>query len=308
MAMGVKGQGQMTDSFVHRFVSDDLKVRVTAVDATQVVEYMRHTQDTMPLSTVAGGRAMIGALLMASHLKGDQEVSLDFQSNGELQRVYAQANAEGGVRGFVLNPQVNVNPENPSLSLREAMGIGLLTVTTYLPNQTVPHRGVVHIASGEIGEDIAHYYDQSFQIPTLVTLGVHLDIYGRVNAAGGVLVELMPGATSQIIEEFEKNLNQAKGISQQILEGRSVLDIVYALAGNISLKEIDETTRVHYACSCSRERVLRSLSLLGESELEDVLSKGEPLETQCQMCGKHYKIQMDEVSELLQKVKKAALH
>lgn len=298
----------MTHSRVHRFLAADQSVRIAAVNATDVVEHMRSIQHTLPLSTVAVGRTMVGALLMASHLKDTQEVGLDFNVNGPLHRVYAQAGAQGGVRGFVFEPNVSVDPEADSLSLRKAMGIGLLTVSTHIPFQELPHRGVVHVVSGEVGEDIAFYYQQSHQIPTIVSLGVHLDVYGRVNAAGGLLVELLPDASMDVIEQLEHNLSKVRGISQQILEGKKVEDVVAELTSGMDLKELDHPYPIHYACSCSKERVLRSLSLLGTEDLRSAIADEKPLSTQCQMCGSKYEVSIHEMEELVRRLEKEALH
>lgn len=299
---------KMTNQRVHRFLADDLSVRISAVDATEVVEHMRSIQNTLPLSTVAVGRAMVGALLMASHLKGEQEVALDFQVNGPLQRVYAQASVNGGVRGFVLEPNVNVEAGATILSIRNAMGIGLLTVSSHIPHQEMPHRGVVHLVSSEIGEDIAHYYQQSYQIPTLVSLGVHLDTYGRVNAAGGILVELLPDASLEVIDILEKNLSVAEGISQQILQGADVAELVRKLTVGLPIKELDHPYPIHYSCACSKDRVLRSLSLLGEEEIALAIETKETISTQCQMCGTWYHVNVADLEELLGKMQKSALH
>lgn len=275
-------------------------LRLASVDATEVVEQMRQIQKTYPLSTVALGRAMVGALLMASHLKGDQEVALDFKVDGPIQRLYAQAGVQGGVRGYVYNPGVSLQEGQTDLSLKEVMGDGLLTVISYLPHQQSPHQGTVKLFSGEIGEDIAQYYFQSLQIATLISLGVSLDRDGKVAAAAGVLVEVMPGADEKILKHLEANLKNLSGPSQALTQGQRPEDWARSLAGDIKLRELDHPHYAHYSCPCSSGRVLRSLSLLEKSEIEEAIRTGEVLTVQCQMCGTWYSAGEEELKAVLE--------
>ena len=190
---------------VHRFVSNDLTIRMACVDATDVVREMQNLQNTYPLATVAVGRAMVGAILMAAQLKDGQQVGLLFKGNGALGTVYAEANYNGQVRGFTPQPQYQPPSYDNGLSLKEALGFGTLTVARHQPFQKAPFQGTVEMTSGEISPDIAHYLHQSQQIRSLVNLGVYLDEFGKVQAAGGVLIEVMPGVEESVVEKIQAN-------------------------------------------------------------------------------------------------------
>lgn len=294
---------------IHRFVSEDFMLRMVSVNATEVVEHMRQTQNTYPLSTVALGRAMVGALLMASNLRENQEVSLDFKVEGPIQRVYAQAGGGGGVRGYVFNPGVSLQPGQTNLNLRDAMGEGLLTVTSFLPHQNVPHRGTVQLHSGEIGEDLALYYSQSLQIPTLISLGVSLDSEGKVAAAAGALVEMMPGADERVIKTLEENLKSLTGPSQALVDGQQPHDWLKELVNPLKIRPIPHPYHAHYFCPCSGQRVLRSLGLLEEEEIQKALDEEEVLKVQCQMCGTWYSAGPEELQAVLElKTKSGSVH
>src|SRR6185312_2289727 len=178
---------------VHRYVTNDFTVRVAAVDATEVVSEMQAISGAYPLATIGVGRAMIAALLMASQLKDKQEVGILLKGNGPLGSLYAHATYEGQVRGYCPHPQFQAPDPQDALNLKKALGFGHLTVTRQQPFQKQPHHGTVEMVSGEVGDDIAHYLHQSHQIRSLVSVGVYLDVYGKVKAAGGVLLEVMPG-------------------------------------------------------------------------------------------------------------------
>ena len=299
----------MSDPRVHRYVSNDFTLRAAAVDATHVVREMQQLQGTQPLATVAVGRAMVGALLMAAQLKNDQQVGIYIRGNGSLKAVYAEAHFEGQVRGYT--PMPNYQPPNydNGLSLRDAIGKGTMTVARHQPFQKQPFQGTVELVSGEIGEDIAHYLHQSHQIRSLVSVGVYLDTYGKVQAAGGVIVEVMPGVDEDIVEKIQKNADSKPvNVSKMSADGALPADLVKLYLDGIPFLEIDHNHPVVYHCPCTKDRVVRALETLGVTELKDMIEKKEAAEVTCQICGRPYEVSVDEIKELRKKMHKESLN
>lgn len=299
----------MSKERVHRFVSKDLTLRIAAVNATEVVRHMQNLQNTYPLATVAVGRSMVGALLMAAQLKDDQMVGLLFRGNGPLGSVYAEASYNGHVRGYTANPQYQPANYDNGLSLKEAIGIGLLSVARHQPFQKQPFQGTVELVSGEIGQDIAHYLHQSHQIRSLVSLGVYLDTYGKVQSAGGVLIEVMPGVDESLVEKIQKNYDDKKpNISKMLLDGASAEDLIKPFLDGIAYEELEHDHPVEYFCPCTKDRVMRALELLSNEDLEDMIEKQEPVHVTCQVCGRPYDVSIPEVKALQEKLYKSSLH
>lgn len=294
---------------VHRFVSNDFTLRAACVNATDVVREMQQLQGTYPLATVAVGRTMVGALLMASQLKEGQQVGLYFKGSGALLGVYAEAHFEGQVRGFTPNPEYQpANYEN-GLSVKEAIGEGLLTVARHQPFQKQPFQGTVEIISGEIGDDIAHYLHQSQQIRSIVSLGVYLDTYGKVRAAGGILLEVMPGVEDEIVNKIEQNYKSVKeNVSKLILDGAKVEDLVAPYLAGIPYTELDHNFPLSYYCPCTKDRVTRALETFGMTELMDMINKNEKAEVICQICGRPYEVSVQEIGEIYNRLYKASLN
>ncbi len=299
----------MAKERVHRFVSKDLTIRIAAVDATDAVKHMQSLQNTMPLPTIAVGRSMVGALLMASHLKDDQMVGLLFRANGPLGKIYAEASYNGHVRGYAEKPQFFPAEAQDALNLGKAMGIGLLSVARHQPFQKQPFQGTVEIVNGEIGQDIAHYLHQSHQIRSLVSLGVYLDHDGKVQVAGGVLIEVMPGAEEDIVELINKNYDEKKpNISQMLLSGATAADLVKPFMEGIGFDELEHEHYVEYFCPCTKERVMRALEVLSPEDVEDIIEKNEKLHITCQVCGKPYEVEVSEVQALKAQQGNDSLH
>ena len=294
---------------VHRFVSNDFTVRIAAVDATEVVKTMQKLQDMYPLPTVGVGRAMVGALLLASHLKEGQQVGLLFRGSGVMGNIYAEANFNGQVRGYTPHAHYEPTKYEGGLSLKEHVGSGTLVVSRHLPFQKQPHQGTVAMNSGEIGEDIAHYLEQSHQIRSLVSLGVYIDTYGKVRAAGGVIIEVMPGVEDAVVERIQKNAENSKiQVSKMILDGAQPIDLVKPYMNGIEFTELQHDFAVEYYCPCTKERVMRALETFGVEELQDMIDKKEVAGVTCQICGRPYEVNVEEIKELKDRLYKGTLH
>lgn len=293
---------------VKRFVTRDLTVRAAAVNATEAVEAMRAIQNSYPVPTVAVGRAMIASLLLASHLKNNQELSIYIQGSGPLTSVFAQASFEGKVRGVSSSPQLEFPIATNKILLAPAIGIGLLTVTHHLPGTNTPHRGTVELVTSEIGDDVAYYLQQSHQIPSAVSLGVQVNTFGVVEAAGGVLIELMPGHEEETAIKIEKRVKAAKPISESLLSGLTPEDILRGYLQDFELIQLDHDYDVEYRCRCSKERVKASISLLGLTELDEMIAKNETTSVSCEFCGQQYELSVPDLQDIRQEVYRQSLN
>jgi molecular chaperone Hsp33 len=294
---------------VHRYVSNDFSLRASVVNATAVVQEMQKLQTMAPLPTIAVGRAMIGALLMASQLKQGQHVGVYIQSKGVLSSIFAEAQFEGQVRGYTPHALYEPAEYDSVLTLKDHIGIGLLTVTRHQPFQKQPFTGTVELVTSEIGDDLAYYLEQSQQIRSLVSLGVYLDAFGQVRAAGGLLIEVMPGVEDEIVEKVQKNADQVKTqISKLFLNGAQEKDVLDPYLAGIAYTRLDHDYPISYSCPCDVKRVMRALETLGHEELTDMINKKEEPEITCQICGRPYKIATAEVEKLRNELYKISLN
>ncbi|MCX7977858.1 MAG: Hsp33 family molecular chaperone HslO [Bdellovibrionaceae bacterium] len=293
---------------VHRFVSNDFTVRAAAVNATAVVQEMQNLQRTKPIPTVAVGRAMVGATLMASQMK-EGSVGLYFKTGAGLLAVYAEGHYEGQVRGYCPVPDFDPGSYTQGLSLKPHLFPGHLTVARHQPFQKQPFMGTVTLVSGEIGDDIAHFLHQSQQIRSVVSLGVFLDSFGQVRSAGGVIVEVMPGVGEDIIKLLEANVEKEREtVSKLLLDGATPQDLVKPFLVNIPFTEIDHEFDLKYACPCTKERVVSAVETLGWQELQDMINKGEEADVTCQVCGRPYKLTVAELTDIKNRLYRQTLN
>lgn len=293
---------------VHKFISQDGSFRVSSVVATGLINEMRGILKTYPVATVALGRSLMGCLLMASHQKQGHSVGVYFRGNGPLGVIFAESTFDGACRAYTGNPQLELPLKGGHLDIGGAIGHGLLEVTRGVPNSTRNFSGTVIIKTGEIGDDLVYYMEQSQQIPAAMALGVEVDEYGLVKGAGGLLVELFPGAKENVISKIEENLKQAGSLSRHVSGGATAQELVKLFLKDFALDPLPHDPHLRYECRCNIDKVKNALMLLGHQEIDDMLAKSEPAKASCEFCGREYVVDLPELAELRKESFKRSLN
>ncbi|HYR95780.1 MAG TPA: Hsp33 family molecular chaperone HslO [Candidatus Binatus sp.] len=284
---------------VARALTADGMVRGLAAVTTDLVEDARARHGTLPTATAALGRALTAALLLGGLLKTDDErVSLQFSGDGPLGGILVDATAEGVVRGFVSRPQTHVAPRGGKLDVGGALGRGLLCVMRVPVGEGPPYRSVVPLVSGEIGSDVANYLAGSEQIPSAVALGVFVNPDGRVGAAGGYLLQSMPGADPRAVERLEENVGTSPPPSELVRSGLDARSMLAGLLNGVTTHVLEEHP-VRFACRCNRARVESAILAMGRAEVLDVLAGERRAEVVCEFCAARYVVEEPELRALL---------
>jgi molecular chaperone Hsp33 len=287
----------MKDHLV-RVATKDGTLRATAAITTDLVQAICQRQGTDPTACVALGRLVTGAALMGSLLKGDQRLALMIEGNGPLQKLHAETDALGQVRGSVKEPVSGIAPTEKGFDVPAAVGrAGFLHVVKDLGLKE-PYRGMVQLYSSEIAEDLAYYLTSSEQVPSTVALGVYLEGDGHVSAAGGLLVQAMPEGEEALIELLEKRLIALPPITALLRDGKAPLQILEELFAGIPLGNTEETPLM-FRCTCSRNRVLAMLKTLGKDELEELAARDEDIEVVCEFCKERYGFSPDDIKSCI---------
>ena len=289
----------MKDQLV-RAISRDGTVNAVAVTTRYLTEEARKIHHTLPVATAALGRALAAASMMGNALKDSgSSVSLQFRGGGPLGPVLAISDNLGNVRGTVGDPSVDL-PLRPDgkLDVGAAVGTeGTLTVIRDLKMKE-PYVGSVALLSGEIADDLAAYFVESEQIPTACALGVLVDRDQSVRAAGGYLIQLLPGAGEDVISRVEGGV-LAAGAVTKLLEGNDDPERMLRTILSDFDVEILETSPIAYRCDCSRDRMRRALLSLGPQELRTILESDGQADLSCRFCGSHQLFDRKELEELL---------
>lgn len=277
-----------------RTLSQDGGITVRALEATGVVAEAARRHETGPLATLALGRVLMGAILLGASGKHGETVQVRFRGNGPLGTLLAIADARAQVKGYA-SQRAAALPA--SLSMAQAIGLGDLAVVRHRPGWNHPYTGIVPIVHGEIAQDLALYLTESEQMPSAVALGVQLDDDGEVTAAGGYLAQALPGVGDEMRERLEANVESLPSPSSLVKHGDGAREIAGRLLHGMGLREL-ETHEARFLCSCTQERVVRAVALIGKEEVEKLRAAGGPIEVRCEFCAERYEIDPDRVRAL----------
>ena len=279
-------------------------VKAVAVSTRELTERARNIHKTLPVGTAALGRTLAAASMMGNALKApDASLTLQIKGGGPLGTILAVSDAAGDVRGYVQNPHIDLPlREDGKLDVGAAVGCdGTLTAIKDL-RMKEPYVGSVGLLGGEIAEDLAAYFVESEQIPTACALGVLVDRDQSVKAAGGYLIQLLPGAGEDVISKVEGGVLAAGAVTGLLDRGLSPAELLRTVLSDFEV-EILETCPITYRCYCSRDRVERALISMGVAELEDMMAQQGGCELGCQFCDETYRFSAQELRELLDSMK-----
>ena len=286
------------DVLVQALLADG-QVRALAAVTTRAVEEARWRHDLYPTAAAALGRTLTVTAFLGAMLKPPQKVYVEIVGDGPIKSIHTQADAEGRLRGYVGNPHVDLPANaNGKLDVAGAVGRGQLYVIRDLGLKE-PYRGFVPLVSGEIGEDFAYYFMHSEQTPSVVAVGVLVSPDHRVRAAGGLLLQVMPGAAEDVLDVLESRARRLPPVSGAIDDGVGAEGLVRLAAGELDVQVLRRMP-VRFACSCSRERFERALVALGEDELRDILTTDGSAELVCHFCSEVYRFNADDLTALLE--------
>lgn len=276
-------------------------IMAAAIDSTYMVATAQQIHGTSAVATAAIGRLLTAASMMGAMLKkADASLTLKINGGGPLGSIVVIADSNGNCRGCMDHPEVELplNPNNGKLDVGRAVGnSGLLGVMRDLGEGT-PYVGQVEIQTGEIAEDITHYYVTSEQIPTVCALGVLVDKRDiRQILAGGLLIQVLPGAIESEIEQLENNIAQMEPVTTMLAKGMSIEEMCKIALNGFEMEILDEFP-VSYVCNCSKERVEQAIATLSPKDILSLADETGYAEAKCQYCNHTYKLSRQELENI----------
>jgi molecular chaperone Hsp33 len=281
-----------------RATAADGQIRCMAAVTTGTVAEGARRHQTSHTVTAALGRTLTGTLLLGAGQKDFDRLTVQFDCRGPVGGITAETNKQGVVRGYVRNPEADA-PLNGSgkLDVSGVVGEGMLYVT-YESGYDVglyrePYRGAVPIVSGEIGEDFAYYLAKSEQIPSAVMLGVLVRAResgeAYVEAAGGLMIQVMPGADEKIVAAIERSVNATPHTTALIRQGAQPVDMLRTALADVPFEVLEERA-VGFACTCSYDRVVSLVASIEHNELEAMLREDKGAALTCHFCNETYRL------------------
>ncbi len=274
------------------------QVRAYAVTTTETVGEAQQNHQTWPTASAALGRTLTVGLMLGAMLKGDEKLTIKIEGGGQLGAILVDANAKGEVRGYVTNPQTHIDlNKRGKLDVSGVVGKeGMLTIVKDIGMKDY-FTSQVPLVSGEIGEDFTYYLATSEQVPSSVGVGVLVNPDNSIKAAGGFIIQMLPGATEETINNIEERLKVIAPISTMIQQGLTPEEVMEHILGKENM-QIIEKMDVRFQCPCSRERISDTLISLGKDEIKDIIETEGKAEAQCHFCNEKYHFSKEELNEL----------
>lgn len=276
-------------------------VRAFAIRTTNAVREVQRIHKTSPVVTAALGRFITGSLMLAENMKGDDDNQTTIiKCEGPIKGMTCVCDSKGHARAYPIVPEVEATYHRPGkLNVGEAVGKGMLTVIRDIGLRE-PYVGSVELVSGEIAEDFTYYLASSEQTPSVVALGVQMDKDGVKNA-GGLIVQLMPGATEEDIDYIEKRAGGGfPDITFLLEEGFNPEKIIDMFLGDPKVCFLSGS-EVSYKCNCSEEKMSRGLATLSRADLEELANDPKGIDIECHFCDRKYHFTSEDVKKIMGK-------
>lgn len=290
--------------------------RVYLTITTDMIEQVRNIHQTTPLATAGLGRVLTAAGLMGIMMKNDNDkLTVQFKGEGPAKQILATAYANGDVKGYIANPDVDLPlTKDGKLDVGGSLGIGDLTVIKDLGLKE-PYIGTIALVSGEIADDLTAYFFISEQQNSSVALGVKIERDYTVGAAGGMVIQMLPGAEDGSIDALEAMLDKLPPMTtliEQVKETsagktpagmvRDLLELIFKDMPEEYQVEALEERDINWNCDCSEDRMERALMSIGYTDLKEIIEEDGQAELQCQFCLKKYNFDKEHLEKLLEAI------
>ncbi len=280
------------------------EILICAADTKELVNHARCLHQTFPVCTAALGRTLTGTVMMASTSKQkDALLTLSLNGKGPAGTVLATANGLCQVKGYIENPYVDLPARaDGKLDVGGAVGKdGYITVVREDSPGVEPYIGKTALVSGEVAEDIAMYYLQSEQHPSIVYLSVWVDIDTTVIAAGGLIISPLPGASEETLSLVESKIFDIGNYGLMLMTMTPDV-ILHKIFSGEELELLEEKHPVYF-CNCSEQRFERGIIALGKEEIKKIIDQDGQAEVVCRFCNKKYVFDRQHLQRLLEEAK-----
>lgn len=294
-------------------IDNSRSFRVFLAMTTRMAEEARRIHSAAPLAAAGLGRVLTAAGLMGVMMKNPEDrLTLQFKGDGPAKQILASADGKGSVKGYIANPDVDLPlTKEGKLDVGGSLGIGELKVIRDLGLKE-PYVGTIALVNGEIAEDLTAYFYISEQQNTSVALGVRVERDYTVGAAGGMIIQMLPGAREDAVAALEAMIGklpplttlihriqrESAGKTEEAMT-RALLEEIFKDMPQDFKPEVLDTREVSWNCDCSRPRLERALMSIGEKDLREILEEDGKAELRCQFCLKKYEFDKEDLEKML---------
>jgi len=272
---------------LQRFIFENEDIRGEIVYLEDTFQTIMNQRVYPPMVKHLLGEAIVSCLLLASSIKFEGSLSLQFQGDHRLPLLLVQCDHELNVRAYA---QFKEDLEIIEYANAFLQGKMVLTINQY--KQTQGYQSMVPIESTSMSDNLMTYFAQSEQIPTKVWLAVD------ENSAAGMLLQLMPGQDSLQREQFwEYAVQLGQTVTENELLTIDNPTLLYRLYNEAEIR-LFESRSAHFKCRCNKERMKQVITILGEEEAMSLIKEQGEIKINCDFCNKKYSFDSIDVTML----------
>lgn len=234
------------------FLLSDGQVRVTAISATETINQMRANHKTGLLESYVLGQAYIAGLLLTSMVKGNDRIQLQIECGGPIKGISIESWACGAVRGYLLENPIKLSKPLTTLDTSLLYGPGFITISRILEGSKEPVSGTCMMQTGNLANDLALFFNESEQTPTLFYISLDFDRNGRIVGAGGLFIQALPGCSDEVLEKLQEHCKSLPSLGRAISEKVEISSYITSNFAQFSPRLL-ETSHIGFSCPCSRE-------------------------------------------------------
>ncbi len=289
----------MADSVV-RTVLEGPGLKVSVAVLTEVAREARQRHQLQPASASLLAQGLVGGALMASLQKGETRVNLQLECDGPFRGFLVDAGANGELRGYVKNPDLDIELQEGVFQWRAALGnSGFLSVLREIGGGEY-YRSSVELVALRLAEDLNHYFAKSDQVATHVALTVARGGDEGLGVVAGVLLQALPDGDLTTLG------HEASTLEARLVEWaatpagpHTAMDLLEALFPNVP--PLIETP-VRFTCTCSKARAITTLESLGVDEVQSIVDTLGSTAITCHFCGTRHEITLVDLLDMLERL------
>lgn len=241
------------------------------------------------------------AVLLSSMLKYEGIFTLQTKGDGPIRLMVADVTSVGDVRAYAQFDEEALAKAADDVKIAPApalLGKGHIAFTVDQGQNTDRYQGIVALYGKTLADCVQHYFRQSEQLDTGLTVSVGRDDDGRWRAGGIMLQRLptqQPNAAAQLSNDVEDGWRRAMVLmasttADELLDpALRANDLLFRLFHEDGVR-VWPPSHLRFGCRCSRERVVTMLASLPRDEVETMKVEGtDEVEVVCQFCSTAYR-------------------
>lgn len=275
---------------LQRFIFEHASIRGEIVHIEETYQTIMSQRNYPPMVKNLLGEALVSCLLLASSIKFQGSLNLQFQGDKRLPLLLVQCDHELNVRAFAQFAEHLETTDYASAFLQ-----GQMVLTINQDNQTNAYQSMVPLQSTSMSENLMNYFAQSEQVSTRVWLAVN------ENAAAGMLLQLMPGQDTLQREQFwEYAVHLGQTVSEHELLTLDNETLLYRLYHETEIRIFD-TRKTGFKCRCNLDKMKQVLTVLGEEDANELLKEQGEVSIRCDFCNQKYTFDSIDIAMLFHK-------